>query len=241
LNEAAPRSRLARWWRPAVLALLWASPLPLLRIDAVRSGVVAGAEWMRASGAVAIAAYAAVYLAGSLVAAPTLLMSSVAGFAYGPVVGVAVAAPVCATAAALVCFVARRVGFAKPGAPSQGHENARVATLLRMLAHADLKTAALLRATPLVPQNVLSYAFAFSKLSVLQVFVATLVGLFPMTCVHVYVGSIVAHASELLESGTLPGPTWMPYVVGALALVTLPTSFYVLRSAARERAQAAAA
>jgi uncharacterized membrane protein YdjX (TVP38/TMEM64 family) len=228
-ERRAKRIRIAKF---VVLGIIYCAPLPLSRIAAVRDGLASGAEWMRDHGAAAIAIYLLAYCLGSLVAAPTMLFNAIAGFAYGPVMGALVAAPSYAIATGFVHVVARRVKFA---APPTGAAKGRFAFLERMLAHADLKTALLLRASPLAPQNLLTLAFPFTGLSATKVMLATLIGAFPLVCVHAYVGSVVANAAELVERGmsALPGPSWTPYAGAVIGVVTIVASIFTLRAAAR--------
>jgi uncharacterized membrane protein YdjX (TVP38/TMEM64 family) len=231
LADAPPgRARIAKL---VLLGLLYCAPLPLSRIAAVREGVAGGAEWMRSHGAAAIAIYALAYSLGSLIAAPTVLFNSVAGFAYGPVMGALVAAPSYALATGFVHVVARKIGFATT--PTAGTRAGKVAFLERMLAHADLKSAMLLRASPLAPQNLMTLTFPFTGLSARRAALATLIGAFPLVCLHAYVGSIVANASELMEKGAsaLPGPWWTPYLAAVMGVVTIVASIFTLRAAAR--------
>ncbi len=232
------RARRVRIAKLVLLGLLYCAPLPLSRIAAVRDGVTGGAEWMRVHGAAAIAIYALAYSFGSLFAAPTVLLNSVAGFAYGPVMGALVAAPSYALATGFVHVVARKVGFAT--APTAGARAGKVAFLERMLAHADLKTALLLRASPLAPQNLMTLTFPFTGLSAGRAALATLIGALPLVCVHAYVGSLVANASELMEKGAsaLPGPWWTPYLGAVISVVLIFASVFTLRAAARARSEA---
>jgi uncharacterized membrane protein YdjX (TVP38/TMEM64 family) len=195
-----------------VLALPLASTLP-----PVRAAMLALVTYMRESGAAGVALYAAACLGAALVLAPVALFCGLAGFAYGPLRGVAVASP-SVTLGATAVFVVGRL-FLRAPLSRRAAASPRWSAVDRAVAARGFRIALLLRLSPLVPQNFLGYGLSATRLALGSYALATFLGLLPSTSFYVYVGSLVRDASELLRGGTqAPGPWRWAALAGGLAI-----------------------
>ena len=125
---------------------------------------------------------------------------------YGPVRGVLVASPagvVAATAAFLVGRFALADRVARLAAKSE-----RWARIHRAVSGDAFRIAVLLRLTPVAPQNLLSYGLSLTGVRVRTFMLATGLGLLPITCFHVYVGSLVHDAADLVNGKRPPLGAW---------------------------------
>ncbi|MBL8604687.1 MAG: TVP38/TMEM64 family protein [Myxococcales bacterium] len=193
---------------------------------------------MRHGGPAALAMYLGLYIVGSLLTAPMALLSGLAGFAWGFSWGLAAALPIAtigATSAFLGGRLLSRLGWVRA---RLGHPKMR---LIDAVVRADgFRIAALLRLSPVMPQNLLSYALGTTPLKLWQFSASTFLGMVPATVLHVYVGSVVRDASELMSGRGGPGGAarWALPVLGLVATVAFLAM--VMRLAKRQIAESMA-
>src|SRR6185437_12028401 len=79
----------------------------------------------------------------------------------------------------------------------------------------------LLRVSPFAPQNLLGYGLGLTPMRLRTFVAATWLGLIPITCFHVYVGSLVHEVADLIEGKRPPLGPWGWAATAAAVLVTL--------------------
>ncbi len=200
-------------------ALLLVSVLPyaLLRIPAARSALLSFVAYVRGaglSGAVALLGFDVVW---ALAAAPIWVSAAVAGYVYGFPVGIAVVAP-SATIASCVAFLFGRLVSSR-FLPDREAGSARELAVRRAIEADGRRIAFLLRLTPLLPQNVLTYVMASTSLSLVDFALASAGGLLPLLAFNAYVGSLVGDAAALLagEAPDVGAARWIGIGGGLLA------------------------
>jgi uncharacterized membrane protein YdjX (TVP38/TMEM64 family) len=111
--------------------------------------------------------------------------------------------------------------------PARAPDPPRVAAVRRAIEADGLRIAFLLRLTPFVPQNVLSYVLASTSLRMRDFALATAAGLFPLLVFNAYAGSLVRDVAALL-AGAAPdvgSAKWIALgaglTAGAVALVVI--------------------
>lgn len=222
----------------AVLAVL-AVPLAVSQLPPVRAALLSLVVFMRVGGPRAVLAYALTYCVAALFATPVALFSAMAGYAWGMPRALLFASPAAALAASCAFFSGR---YLLRGPISRRvADNPEWKRIDRALTHDPLRIALLLRATPLIPQNFLSYGLSLSRISYRHFALATLVGGFPAVAVQAYVGSLVHDATELVQGGaTSHGALrWaLPALGLAVSVITAVITARLAR-AALERALAA--
>jgi uncharacterized membrane protein YdjX (TVP38/TMEM64 family) len=205
-----------RLLRVLVVLVVVAIPMLATQLPPVKAALIALVELMREGGALGVLAYSASFSLGAILTAPIAIFSVMAGYAYGPLYGVLVASPSCVLATTLTFLVGRKV--ARERIARRIERDPRFATIDRAIGVNGLKIVLLLRLTPIVPQNFLSYMLAVTSVRLRDVMLATFAGLLPVICLQAYVGSLVRDAAELFEQQGLPSGPWT-YVVPALGLV----------------------
>jgi uncharacterized membrane protein YdjX (TVP38/TMEM64 family) len=214
--------------RLALVAALTVSPLLLLRIPQVRAALASYVEFLRTAGVVGVGAYFASYLGGVVVILPVWLLSGVAGYAYGFVIGAAIALPVLTAAACIVFGLARRLFKTK--------SDDRLARVVRAALEENegsaLRLTILVRIAPIMPQNAVTYVLAATPLRARDFALGTFVGLLPATLLHTYGGSLVKDAAALV-SGEATGDTTLRWVGLGGGLLAVAVAMIVITRAAR--------
>ena len=192
--------RHSRWILFAALAAGLVTAALMLPVNAWLLGLV---EWVRAAGAAGVAAFAAVYVAATLLLLPGSALTAGAGFAYGPLWGTLLVSPVSVLAASLAFVLGRTV--ARGWVARRMAAAPRFAAVDQAIGESGLKIVLLLRLSPLFPFNLLNYGLGLTRVSFRDYVLGSFLGMLPGTALYVYLGSLVTSASELL-SGRSSGP-----------------------------------
>jgi uncharacterized membrane protein YdjX (TVP38/TMEM64 family) len=198
------------------VGVLVSLPYAMLRVPAARAWVVGFVSFVRSAGPVGALALLGFDAAWALIGAPFWVMGTVAGYAYGFPVGVAVGVPVTAVAMC-ASFVLGRLVVTRVLPPREAG-SARIEAVRRAVETDGRKITLLLRMTPLLPQNVLTYVLASTAIRMRDFAPATLVGIIPFTAFYAYVGSLVQDAAALLagEAPDLGAARWVALGGGLL-------------------------
>ncbi len=192
------RDRLRTLGRAWPLAVMLIAPWVALQAPFVRHAIVDLADRMHRGEAVALLQYVLGYCFGALLLLPKALLSGLAGYAYGPVKGLCVALP-SATLGASVSFGLGAL-LAKTPLGRTLRATPRFQIINTVLRSDGLRIATLLRLAPVMPQPLLSLLLGATALPLKHLVLSMLVGLLPATIIHVYVGSLVRSAVELLAT-----------------------------------------
>jgi uncharacterized membrane protein YdjX (TVP38/TMEM64 family) len=201
-----------------VLPIL-AIPFVLAQLGPVRAGLIAAIELMRGGSAASVVLYFASYAVGCVTTLPMWIFAGMAGYAYGPGRGILLASPanlVASTAAFLVgrFVLAGRIGPWLSRSPRWNAVHEAVA--------ADpLRIGFVLRLMPIAPQNLFSYGFSLTPMRLGTFMTVTWLGLLPVTCFQVYVGSLVHDAADLIDGKRPPLGVWgwVATIGGGLATI----------------------
>ena len=201
--------RLIFWLGSGILlagALLLWSLLPVgAWLEALR-------VWILGLGFAGIAAFVAIYIIGAVLLAPVVLLTIMAGFAYGfwglPIVLVAAT-----TGATLAFLIARYLARERVRAAMSRRRD--LAALDRAVAEEGWTIVGLLRLSPLVPFNLQNYAFGATGIPFIHFVAATFFGIIPGTALYIYLGVLGAAAGE---AGPLK---WVFFALGLVATVAV--------------------
>lgn len=140
-------------------------------------------------------AYIGIYVSGTLVAAPGLLLTILGGLTFGTVNG-AIYVFIGANLGANLTFgLARKLGRDYVARKVKG----RIDTLDRLIRNQGLLRVLQLRLIPMVPFNMLNYAFGLSGVRYVHYLLGTLFGMIPGILVYVYASAALA---QLYFSGS---------------------------------------
>jgi uncharacterized membrane protein YdjX (TVP38/TMEM64 family) len=207
----------------------------MTRIPPVRDALLWVLEQMRAGGPQGVALFMLTNAVGSVVTAPIWFFTGMAGYAYGPVVGVLVASPSGALAATAAFLVGRFLLSARIERVTA--TSPRWQAIRKAVAADAFRIACLLRLTVVAPQNLLSYGLSLTTMRVRTFLLGTWLGLLPITIFQVYMGSLVHDAAKLLAGERPPLGVWSYVATGAAVVVTIAAVTLVARLARRALAR----
>lgn len=214
--------------RVIAIAVAVASVLLLAHFLDARAWLVSALEWIRGLGPWAPVVFCALYVVACVLLLPGSVLSVGAGAVFGLVKGIAVvsiSATLGATAAFLVGrYVARGWVERTIAADSRFH------AIDAAVAREGGKIVALLRLSPVVPFNLLNYAFGVTRVRLRDYVIASWAGMLPGVLLYVYLGSLAGDLASGVATGRTRTPAeWAFYAVGLLA--TVAVTIYVARVA----------
>jgi uncharacterized membrane protein YdjX (TVP38/TMEM64 family) len=220
-----------RGWiaRVVFIAIFLSVPMIAMRFPAFRGVLVGLAQGLRDGGPGAVGVYWLVCALSGVLASPIVLFAGVAGFAFGPLGGAGVAIPGITLHACSAWIVGRTFLRARVAKKLAGDR--RWAAIEGALEDEGFRIALLLRLTPLMPQNLLSYALSASALPFTRFALSTALGLAPIITVQATLGSFVQNAAQLVDGGG-DNTRQLAVLVGS-AVATLVALYAVTRVASR--------
>ena len=213
-------------WKWVLLALIMIGGVIALRMFPVLDWVKAFAAWAREFGIAGALIYGVVFGLISILMAPCLPLTIIAGFTFGWFNGV-VAVMVGITIGAAVGFLFARY-LARGSIAQKIANNPRFSAIDNAIAKDGWKIVGLLRMCP-VPFGITNYLYGLTAIDFWRYMAATLVGMLPATICFVYLG---AFGKETLDGPRHP----VQYVLGALTLAALIAVVIILGRIARRSA-----
>jgi uncharacterized membrane protein YdjX (TVP38/TMEM64 family) len=178
------------------------------------------AQRARDTGPLGVVVFVAAYIVSTVAFLPGSILTLAAGFAYGPVWGLAIASPA-SVAGATCAFLLGRT-FLRDWAEQKARGSARIRAIDAAVAQEGFKIVFLLRLSPLVPFNMLNYALSLTRVRTGSYVLASFIGMLPVTALYVYLGSLASAAAELSSAPQRGGTTrTVLYIVGLLATVAV--------------------
>jgi uncharacterized membrane protein YdjX (TVP38/TMEM64 family) len=188
------------------------------------------ADRARSAGAVGVAIFFAAYVVSTVAFLPGSILTLAAGFAYGPLWGIAIVSP--ASVAGSTCAFLLGRTLLRGWAEARVGASARVRAIDAAVSREGFKIVLLLRLSPVIPFNALNYALSLSNVSVRTYVLASFLGMLPGTAFWVYLGSLAPAAAELSSASDDAGSVrTMLYVAGLAA--TAAAAFIGTRAARR--------
>jgi uncharacterized membrane protein YdjX (TVP38/TMEM64 family) len=212
---------LTRWG--ALRLLLVGAMLAALAVSVARrpDWILEALEAARDGGLPGRLAYGLLYLVAGLLMLPAGPLTVAAGHAFGPVVGVLVAAPATCLASCLPFLLGRTL--------LRGAVTRRLARipdwplLAEAIRRSGFQVVALLRATPLVPFPVLNYFVGATPLRLRDFAAGSFAGMLPGTIAYAWLGSLIPDPRQAVQGvrfdswGLLAGLALLTATVGLLA------------------------
>jgi uncharacterized membrane protein YdjX (TVP38/TMEM64 family) len=187
-------------------------------------------DWIRGLGFWGPALLVVAYVVACLLFIPGLLLSIGAGFVFGVPLGTATVS-VGSTLGAALAFLVGRTLF-RDSISQMIATNPKFAALDRAVGREGFKIVLLARLSPVLPFNLLNYAFGLTPVALRNYVLASWIGMLPGTIAYVYVGSTLASLADLGASGASGGPAQRAlYVLGLAA--TIAVVVFLTRLAAK--------
>ena len=189
------------------------------------------AERARRTGGMGVALFFVAYVVATVAFLPGSILTLAAGFAYGPLWGLAIVSPA-SVAGATAAFLLGRT-LLRDWAVRKTRGSPQMRAIERAVEREGFKLVLLLRLSPLIPFNVLNYALSLSNVRLGTYVVASAVGMLPATVLYVYLGSFAPTAAQLSTAAEDTGGSSraLLYAVGLVA--TVAVVFIVTRAARR--------
>jgi uncharacterized membrane protein YdjX (TVP38/TMEM64 family) len=178
------------------------------------------AESARATGAIGVMLFFVVYVLATVLVLPGSILTLAAGFAYGPLWGLAVASPA-SVAGATCAFVLGRTVLRR-WAERKLAASDRARAIDAAVERDAFRLVLLLRLSPVIPFSVLNYVLSLSNVPLRTYVVASFIGMLPATALYVYLGSLVPAAAQLAGATSETSTAQMVlYAVGFVATVAV--------------------
>lgn len=177
--------------------------------------------------------FALLYVVATVFFLPGSILTVGAGVVFGLVRGFAIVS-ISATLGATAAFLAGRY-LARDWVAGKIEGHPKFASIDEAVAREGGKIVALLRLSPVVPFNVLNYAFGVTRVSLRDYVVASWIGMMPGTLVYVYLGSIAGDLAGADGRASRTPAEWAFYAVGLVA--TIAVTVFVTRLARRALAE----
>lgn len=192
-------------------------------------------EWVAGLGPTGMVLYISIYITACLLFLPCWILTVGAGTVFGLVKGT-VLTSIGATLGATAAFLISRY-LARDWVTRRIEGNPKFKAIDQAVGREGWKIVLLTRLSPIFPFVLLNYAYGLTSVSLRHYFLASWLGMLPVTVVYVYLGSLVRDlANAGNRSGRVRTPLeWVCYGVGLLA--TIAVSIYVTRIARRALAE----
>ena len=220
-----------------LILLIAAAVALLLLARALDAGawLAAALTWIRGLGPLAPLVFLLIYVIACVLLLPGSVLTLGAGAVFGVAQGfviVWISATIGATAAFLVGRYLVRDWVARTIAA-----NPKLQALDATVTREGWKIVLLMRLSPVIPFNLLNYAFGATRVTLRDYVFASAVGMLPGTAMYVYLGSVAGE----LAAGSARARTpfeWAFYGVGLVA--TVAVTVYLTRVARASLARRAA-
>ena len=220
-----------------VLLLIFVAALAVSSGIDVREQTKRFVEALQAQGDVGLVWLALSYIPASLFFFPASLLTLAGGFAFG-VVKTLIAVSLGSTVGATSAFLAGRT-FLRRFIEHKIAGDARFRALDAAVAEQGFKIVFLTRLSPVLPFNLLNYAFGLTKVRLRDFVLASWIGMFPGTLLYVSIGSAAKSLSDIV-SGRSEGGGAQKVLLGVGLLATLAVTVVMARIANKALADATA-
>lgn len=188
-------------------------------------------DWAASLGVIAPLAFIAIYNIATVLLIPGSLLTLGGGVLFGIWWG-SFYVIIAATIGATIAFGIGR-NFARDWVNRQISRYPKFEAIDRAVAKEGFKIVALTRLSPLLPFNLLNYAFGITKVS-MKDYVLGSIGMIPGTILYVYIGSLVGNLALLGSKGPTLDPQtetiqWATKVIGFV--ITIGVTIYITRVA----------
>jgi uncharacterized membrane protein YdjX (TVP38/TMEM64 family) len=187
-------------------------------------------EWVQSIGPWGAVLFAAAYIPAAVLLVPGSLLTLGAGFLFGVVKGTVIVS-LGSTAGATAAFIVGR-SIARDWVARRLAGRPKTAAIARAVETEGFKIVLLTRLSPVLPFNVLNYAFGVTAVPFRKYVLASWIGMLPGTIMYVYLGS-AANSLATLLSGDQPRSTGQQvlFILGLAA--TVAATIIVTRTARR--------
>jgi uncharacterized membrane protein YdjX (TVP38/TMEM64 family) len=187
-------------------------------------------EWAQSIGPWGAVIFAVAYVPAAVLLVPGSLLTLGAGFVFGVAKGTVIVSLGSTAGAAAAFVVGRRVAHDWVASRIAGRRT--MAAIARAVEIEAFKIVLLTRLSPVLPFNLLNYAFALTNVPFRTYVLASWIGMVPGTLMYVYLGS-AANSLATLLSGEQTKSTGQQVLFAVGLAATVAATVIVTRTARR--------
>jgi uncharacterized membrane protein YdjX (TVP38/TMEM64 family) len=187
-------------------------------------------DWVQGIGPWGAVLFAAAYVPAAVLFVPGSLLTLAAGFVFGLAKGTVIVSLGSTAGAAAAFLVARRLAHDWVARRMTGRP--KLAAIGRAVETEGFKIVLLTRLSPVLPFNLLNYAFGLTAVPFRKYVLASWIGMLPGTIMYVYLGSATKSLATLL-SGDTPRPAGQQVLFALGLAATVAVTILVTRTARR--------
>ncbi len=177
-------------------------------------------DWISELGVIAPVVFMAIYILACVLLLPGFILTLGAGVVFGVAKG-SIVVSIGSTLGATCAFLVGRY-LARGWVTDKIAGNEKFKAIDEAVARQGWKIVLLTRLSPVFPFNLLNYAFGLTKVSLKQYFLASWLGMIPVTVMYVYIGSLAGDLASLgTGERTRSTGEWILYGAGLLAAVAV--------------------
>lgn len=195
-----------------------------------RDALASFLEWVQGIGPWGAVLFAAAYVPAAVLLVPGSLLTLGAGFVFGVMKGTLIVS-LGSTAGAAAAFIVGR-SIARDWIARKLSSGPRMAAIARAVETEAFKIVLLTRLSPVLPFNLLNYAFGLTTVPFREYILASWIGMLPGTIMYVYLGS-AANSLAALLSGDQPRSTGQQVLFVSGLAATVAAALIVTRTARR--------
>lgn len=195
-----------------------------------RDALASFLEWVQGIGPWGAVLFAAAYVPAAVLLVPGSLLTLGAGFVFGVMKGTLIVS-LGSTAGAAAAFIVGR-SIARDWIARKLSSGPRMAAIARAVETEAFKIVLLTRLSPVLPFNLLNYAFGLTTVPFREYILASWIGMLPGTIMYVYLGS-AANSLAALLSGDQPRSTGQQVLFFSGLAATVAAALIVTRTARR--------
>ena len=198
-KNTKPKNNKARFFIAGGVVLAVAAALIFLP---VKQYILAALTWTEGLGIWAPAAIVLIYIFACVLFLPGSVITLGAGLLFGVVKGTIVVS-IGSVLGAVAAFVVGRT-LLRDWVAKKVAGNAKFSAIDKAVGEQGLKIVLLTRLSPVIPFNLLNYAFGLTRVSLFHYFIGSWIGMFPATVMYVYFGSALRSLTDL-STGNVEG------------------------------------
>ncbi len=220
--------------KPLLLAAFIVAMLVLVVLFPVREWLTIALLWTESHPYLAWILFIGLFLVASVLVLPGSILTLAAGFVFGVALGT-ILVSLGSIAGACAAFAVGRF-FARDWVADRVTKWRKFEALDKAAAEEGFVIVLLSRLSPLFPYNILNYAFGLTAVRFRDYFLASWIGMLPVTVLYVYIGSAAKSLTELAGGGVETGVQGkILFVTGLVA--TLALTVFITRKATRALAR----
>lgn len=223
--------------RLAFLVLLLAAAGAGVSFLPVKDWLAQLLDWLQTMGPWGPVLLGGIYVAACVLFVPGTILTLGAGFAFGVLVGT-VTVSLASTLGATAAFLVGRT-LARDWVQEKVARSPKFRALDEAVGRQEFKIVLLTRLSPLIPFNLLNYAFGVTRVSLRTYVLASWIGMLPATVLYVYLGSTLKSLAEVV-AGKAEGGLAQQVFFGAGLAATLLVTIVITRLANKAPKEAVA-